>query len=254
MEPITRAYEAQVDDVSVTARTITAIINTAAIDRYKTVIDPAGVDIASYQSNPVVLWEHGKDPTRGRVPIGRNLWINRRGGKLVAKTEFAKDDYSQSLFDLYREGFLRGWSIFALPDPKRASRPTKEELRARPELAECEKIYRACQLGEYSGVSIPGNPETLTILAERSIWFPPEARAVDVPPEAEEPAPTEAEEGTPDDEVPAPAERSALELPEAVRGRTYSEIHAQILLECRSMRTEILGHFRDLSELMRGRV
>lgn len=171
MDGLCRAYEAQIDSVDAD-RAVTAIINTGDVDRYATVIDPAGVDLTAYRKNPVVLWEHGKDPTRGRLPIGRNLWIKRSGSRLIAKTQFGKDDYSQALFELYRDGVLRGWSIFALPDMTRAGKPTPAEIRARPDLERCETIYRACELGEYSGVAVPGNAETLTMLESRSIWFP----------------------------------------------------------------------------------
>lgn len=178
MDAIARAYEATVDDVSAAQRTVTAVINTAAVDRFRTVIDPAGIDLEGYRKNPVVLWEHGKDPTRGRLPIGRNLWINRGNNKLVARTEFARDDYSQTLFELYRDGALRGWSIFAIPNEKASGKPTRAEIAARSELAECETIYRACELGEYSAVAVPGNAETLTLMTARGIWVPDEARGI----------------------------------------------------------------------------
>jgi hypothetical protein len=174
-KPLLRAYEATIEDVSKTDRSIVAKINTGDVDRYRTVISPEGIDLSSYRKNPCVLWEHGKDPQRGSLPIGRNQWIKPGGGNngtLVAKTLFGKDDYSQALFDMYQDGTLRGWSVNILPDNKRCSPPTKEEMRARPELAECSMMYRYGELAEYSGVAVPGNAETLSILAERGIWCP----------------------------------------------------------------------------------
>lgn len=174
--PVRRAYEATIEDVSKTDRSIVAKINTGDIDRYRTVISPDGIDLAGYRKNPVVLWEHGKDPQRGSLPIGRNQWIKPSNGSgngmLIAKTLFGKDDYSRSLFDMYEDGTLRGWSVNILPDNKRCSPPTKEEMRARPELSDCAMMYRSGELAEYSGVAVPGNAETLSILAERGIWCP----------------------------------------------------------------------------------
>ena len=173
--PILRAYEATIEDVSKTDRSIVAKINTGDVDRYRTVIEPNGIDLTAYRKNPCVLWEHGKDPQRGSLPIGRNQWIKSGGsgnGMLIAKTLFGKDEYSQSLFDMYEDGTLRGWSVNILPDNKRCSPPTKEEMRARPELSECTMMYRFGELAEYSGVAVPGNAETLSILAERGIWCP----------------------------------------------------------------------------------
>lgn len=174
-QPIFRAYEAKIDEVSKTERSIVAKINTGDVDRYKTVISPDGIDLTAYRKNPCVLWEHGKDPQRGSLPIGRNKWIrpsNGGNGMLVAKTLFGKDAYSQALFEMYEDGTLRGWSVNILPDHKRCSPPTKEEMRARPELAECTMMYRFGELAEYSGVAVPGNAETLSLLAERGIWCP----------------------------------------------------------------------------------
>lgn len=178
LTPVRRAYDATIDDVSKAERSIVAKINTGDVDRYRTVISPEGIDLTAYRKNPCVLWEHGKDPQRGSLPIGRNKWIKSGGGgngTLVAKTLFGSDDYSQALFDMYVDGTLRGWSVNILPNKKLCYPPTKEEIRARPDLADCTMMYRSGELAEYSGVAVPGNAETLSILAERGIWCPSRA-------------------------------------------------------------------------------
>ena len=48
-----------------------ATINTDAVDRYMTVVDPSGAQLENYRKNPVVLFNHGD----GSTPIGKNLWI-----------------------------------------------------------------------------------------------------------------------------------------------------------------------------------
>jgi hypothetical protein len=179
MTPLIRAYEAMVDDVSVQERMVMSRINTGAVDRYKTVIDPMGIDLKAYRSNPVVLWEHGKDPQRGSLPIGKCLGIScvkAKHGSIIARTQFGKDEYSQTLFDMYRNESLRGWSINVLPDKAKCSPPTRSELKERPELEECEMMYRSSELAEYSAVAVPGNAETLTLMEQRGIWFPEELR------------------------------------------------------------------------------
>lgn len=177
MEKLCRAYQAEVRSVDGEERTVTSTVNTASVDRYKTVISPEGIDLLAYRKNPVVLWEHGKDPTRGSKPIGKNLWIRQVGPTLQAKTVFWDDEYSRSIFEMYKEGMLSGWSINVLPDPNSSSPPTKEEMRARPELSECRMVYRKGELAEYSAVAVPGNSETLTILEQRGIWVPEELRS-----------------------------------------------------------------------------
>lgn len=187
IEQLSRSYLAEVTESLPAERAIVAKIGTGDLDRFMTVIDPAGMDLKAFRENPVCLWEHGKDPTRGRLPIGRNVWIKARksgNGELLAKTQFAKDDYSQSLYEMYRDGYLSGWSIHALPDERQCSPPTKEERRARPELERCQMMYRGTELTEYSGTAVPGNARALTMLQERGIWVPDEARTS---PEMEEP-------------------------------------------------------------------
>ena len=179
MDMLCRAYEATVKVSEGEERTVTSIVNTASVDRYKTVINPGGIDLVAYRKNPVVLWEHGKDPTRGSRPIGRNLWIKQVGDTIQAKTRFGSDAYSQEIFNLYKDGLLSGWSINVLPDRDSSSPPTKDELRSRPDLSKCEMVYRKGELAEYSAVAVPGNSETLTILEQRGIWVPEELRAAD---------------------------------------------------------------------------
>jgi hypothetical protein len=177
-EPIVRAYVARVEDVNPKKRSVVGKINTAALDRFNTVIDPKGVQLSNYNANRVVLWEHGQDPLRGAMPIGRNGWIRPAvgpdGPELIAETHFhAKDsgkgdDFTERLFECYRAGDLRGFSVRVVPGAN-CSPPTDAEVRARPELADCYMCYRSSELAEYSCVAVPGNQECLTLTEARSV-------------------------------------------------------------------------------------
>lgn len=169
-EPITRAYAAKID-VSDGERAVVARINTDTVDRYRTVIDPAGIDLTAYRTNPVVLWEHGQD-VRGRVPVARSAWVklDKADRSIVAKSIFADDEFSDGIFRLYQADVLRGFSINGLP--KEYSSPTPDEVKKRPELADASTIYRATELTEYSAVSVPGNAEALTLAVSRGLWLP----------------------------------------------------------------------------------
>lgn len=162
MTPVLRAFNATIDDVNKKDRTIVAKIGTGDLDRYATVIDPKGIDLRAYTANPVVLWEHGKD-VRGSLPVGRNLWIrvDRSGnGRLIAKTQFRDDEFSRNLHECYEGGWLRGWSVSILPNEYGA--PTPEQIRARPELKNCEIYYNRSELCEYSATAVPGNASALS--------------------------------------------------------------------------------------------
>jgi hypothetical protein len=162
---IIRAYDGSVDSVDKADRSLVARINTASVDRYRTVIDPRGGKLENYRKNPIVLWEHSKDPRRFTDPIGRNLWVKHNGGQrpteLIARTRFLEDDFSQQRFEWYRDGTLNAFSVNILPVAERCSPPTAEELRALPEWGSAETIYREWDLAEYSGTSCPGNAECL---------------------------------------------------------------------------------------------
>ena len=240
---ITRDYAATIEDVSTQERMVTARINTSSVDRYRTVIDPMGIDLTAYKANPVVLWEHGKDPTRGRLPIGRNTWIKTIAGKtseIRARTQFGKDDYSQYLFECYRDGGLRGWSVNVLPDAKRCSPPTKEEIRARPELEDCHTMYRGGELAEYSAVAVTGNKDTLTMLETRGIWFPDEAKIAVSPTAVSVAIPEIPAIHTP--EIPTDAGRSLLTL------------RRELASDFSYMETRLMTRMRDLGDLLKGRV
>jgi hypothetical protein len=177
-QSLIRAYVARVDDVNPKERSVVGKINTAALDRFRTVIDPKGVDLSNYNQNRVVLWEHGQDPVRGAAPIGRNGWIRPaigpEGPELIAKTHFHDrasgkgDEFCERIFECYRSGDLKGFSVRIVPGAN-CSPPTESEIRARPELADCYMCYRSSELAEYSCVTVPGNQECLTLNEARSV-------------------------------------------------------------------------------------
>jgi hypothetical protein len=246
LAPFLRDYTAEIDDVSDGARKwVVARINTDAVDSYNTVVDPAGMERGEYIKNPVVLWEHGKDAARGRVPIGRNSWIKARPEKrdVLAKTVFADDEFSRGLFELYRDGYIRGWSVNGVPT--RAGKPTKEEIARRPDLERCSLIYRGWTLKEYSGVAIPGNLDAITEACSRGVWVPDAVRSL-LPP-APDPAPE------PDAE-PNPEPPAIPELPPLV-GRSLAECLDSIERRSRDLaRAELRQAMQDARDLARGKV
>ncbi len=173
MNEIIRAFDAQIDSVLEGERAIVARINSAAIDRLKTVIDPLGGDTSHFNKTRSVLWNHGQDPIRGTVPIGKG-WVKVRAteGDILGKTTFGKDKFSQDLFECYKDESIRGWSIKA--GVHEASPPTDKEIRSRPELADCEMVYRKWDLIEYSATPTPGNSDCLTLLVSRGLITAPE--------------------------------------------------------------------------------
>lgn len=170
MNEIIRAYEATLD-VSEGERAVVAKINTASVDRYGTVIEPRGIDLKAFRTNPVVLWEHGQD-ARGRLPVGRAAWVkyDRTDDSLIAKTIYNDDEFSESVFRCYQNKVLRGYSVNVLP--REYSKPTPDEVKKSPDKADAWMVYRSSELAEYSAVSVPGNAEALTLAVSRGLAIP----------------------------------------------------------------------------------
>lgn len=228
MPQIQRAMTAEVTDIDPVERTVVSTINTDALDRYRTVIVPEGGRFEAYRKNPVVLLNHGG------LPIGKNLWIKAQKKRIVAKTKFlplGQDETADKVFALYEQGYLNAWSISF--DPIAAGRPSPEELRKRPELANCQTMYREWDLLEYSCVTIPGNPEATREAIRRGLALP----GWDAPPEPE----------------PAPPIGDMPSLP-PLHGRTVAQVKAAMVAEIRSTFGDPKAIARDILDLAKGRV
>lgn len=246
---IVRAYDAKIDDVLPGERSVVARINTSHVDRYRTVIDPMGGDTSNYNRNGPVLWNHGKDPLRGTLPIGKG-WVKRRSseGDLIGKTKFHTDEFSQQIFEMYQNETLRGWSVNILPSE--ASPPTQQEIRARPELADCEMIYRKWELAEFSAVAIPGNADALTLVVSRGLLIPDDAREVYEAIAARAPAGVTQWTASPDP-VPVEDELSrAIEQFKGHKGQTFADVHLELVSQIRAWRDETKAEYEALRDLM----
>lgn len=233
----TRAYTAETNDVDRDARTVVATINTDAIDRYMTVVDPAGAQLENYRKNPVVLFNHGDYGT----PIGKNQWIKTNKNRLIAKTQFipaGMDPLADRVFELYAQGFLSAWSVSF--NPIDAGMPTPDEIRAKPALADCRCIYRKWDLLEYSCVTVPGNPEAVRQARSLGLILPgwPDEEAAPAQPQAQ---------------APKPLTRTQPDLP-PLRGRTMADVQRAVVSELTRQMGSQEQVARDLFDLARGQV
>lgn len=176
---LTRAFEAKIDDVSAPRRTVTAKINTNCVDRYSTVIVPRGGDWSNFmRAGPAVLWEHGNDPNRGRLPVAHcdSIRYRKADDDLLSVMRFKGDEFSSQVMEMYADGTLKSFSVEFLPT--KSGKPTQEEVRANPTWSQAHTIYRAWELTGFSAVSYPGNPEALAVAVARGLWVPAETRAL----------------------------------------------------------------------------
>lgn len=142
-------------EVNEEERTVTAVISTGAIDRDGEVLDPKGIQLENYVKNPVVPWSHRS----GEPPIGKCLWIKKGTKRIVAKVKFAMTERAEEVWQLFKGGFLKAFSVGFMP--QEGHRPTPDDIKKNPILADARFIFDKWELLEFSPVTVPANPEAL---------------------------------------------------------------------------------------------
>jgi hypothetical protein len=171
MGVVTRSMESPTTEVVRRRRLVRALWSSDDRDAHNTAFVMGGIRTARYSQNPVLLWEHGRSAERGTLPIANatEFGPDRHKGKnvFVGTARFWDDAFSDSLFNRYAEGQLRGWSIHAFDIASRP--PTREERAARPDWKDLERVYTDVDLVEVSAVSLPSNPHSLTLEVQRGL-------------------------------------------------------------------------------------
>ena len=136
-----------------------AIINSKALDRHGTVIDPAGVNLANYSRNPVFLINHNYD-----MLAGNGAAIRYQDDKLIAEVpDEAWDKEDAEVMRWYRKvksGKMKMTSIGFTYDYD-----DMEEEERMDEQGNTIKVpvIRKSELLEFSFVSVGSNPEALVL-------------------------------------------------------------------------------------------
>lgn len=142
---VRKFYIAEKGDVNEAERAVVARVSTIDRDRDGEIVDPKGIDITSYSKNPCLLWAHRySDP-----PIGKAIWAKVDDNGLVCKFQFAKTQFADEIYQLYKEGYLRAFSIGFIP----LDYDTQE------------KIHRKISILEVSAVPVPANENALVMEA-----------------------------------------------------------------------------------------
>jgi HK97 family phage prohead protease len=111
--------------------------NAAVIDRGKDFMTPEGWELENYVKNPVILFDHGKDPQFGSLPIGKALVVHPEEKGLYAKVQISssKSEKISAVRDLVEEGILKTFSVGFDPKESQKSKDgndvnliTKKEL------------------------------------------------------------------------------------------------------------------------------
>jgi hypothetical protein len=97
----------------------------------------------NFRRNPMMLWQHGMDPNRGSVPIGKWEGVRHTDGGISGVAVFdGEDSFAMDLKSKFQRGFLNAVSIGWLPERD----------------ADGEVTY---DLLEASAVAVPADPSAL---------------------------------------------------------------------------------------------
>lgn len=153
---------------------VTSVLTTQTPDRQGDIIDPTGGVFDEHQSNPVVMFHHGK---QHKLPIGKaedprgnytvRLIKGADGDALVGTTYFSQSSkFANEVFGLIAEDILRGVSIGFDPlnDPD-----SVDELGPSPVLKRPALHFKGWTLLEYSHTPLGVNRDALTVAVQKSL-------------------------------------------------------------------------------------
>ena len=134
--------------------------NMATVDRMKERIDtaPGTWELENFAKNPVMLFDHGKDPQFGALPVGRFPTVkpDEKGLYVVGSISNSKSEKISAVRDLVEEGILKTFSVgFA---PKDSKSDSSGDVN----------VVTKAELIEISIVPIPMNQDsTFTLLSKK---------------------------------------------------------------------------------------
>lgn len=125
--------------------------NAATVDRMKERIDPKGWRLDNYKKNPVVLFDHGKDPAFGTLPVGKAHEVGPTDTGLFTKIMLSnsKTEKISAVRDLVEEGILKTFSVGFNPIDM-------EKDGQNPDI----HVIKSAELIEQSIVPIPMNQDS----------------------------------------------------------------------------------------------
>ena len=134
----------------------------ATLDRYREVISVSGWKLDSYRKNPVVQNAHSYWSQADT--IGRSLITEVRGDHLFQRIQFAVDEnpMAKLAYGLYKGGFLNAVSVGFIP-LRWEDFPPASSSSSSSSSSSIRRKYLEQELLEVSAVSIPANPNALTL-------------------------------------------------------------------------------------------
>ena len=169
---VRKGYEVTIEEQDDEDRTITARVSTSDRDRDGEIVEPKGIELKDYRANPVLAWCHKYD----HPAVGKALWSKTDANGLICKFQFAETQFADELYQLYKGGFMKAFSIGFIP----------------MEYDQKTKTHQKISLLEVSAVLVPANQSALVMEAYAKGLIKSEALVhdlgLDIAPDAEPPA------------------------------------------------------------------
>ena len=155
MDMLKRVFTGEIKGIDEKERSVTAYISTKGRDRMDEVLEPAGVRTDKYLKNPIVLFAHDYQSP----PIGKALWLKTNTKGIISKVQFANTEFANEIFNLYKDGFMKAFSVGFIPEEWEDGDGKKSPSRT----------YKKWELLEYSAVPVPANGDALTLAMQKGV-------------------------------------------------------------------------------------
>lgn len=173
---IRKSYMASDMTVMDGERAVVAKICVPVVDRDGEVVMPQGCVSIDFEKNPVVFYAHSYQVAgmESLPPVARCASLKRGNDWLLTKTIFAArpDNHPpaaewlpDTLFSLYQQGVLNGFSVGFNPIASRAATKGDKELYG----PDCKRVYSKWNMLEYSVAPIPCNQDALVLAVSKGI-------------------------------------------------------------------------------------
>jgi len=121
-------------------------------------LDMAGLDMARYQANPVILDTHSRDSAA--AVVGKAV-LTVEGNKLAASVTFAKTERAEDVWQLVDGGFINALSVGFVPRQVTTIEERENYELNGQDITGPARIVKQWELYEISVVPVPADPAAL---------------------------------------------------------------------------------------------
>ena len=165
---ILKHFDSEVKEVK-GERALNVTITTNDVDRSGDIVEPKGAKLTNFKKNPVVLMAHDYQG----LPIGKAKDLVKTDNGITAKVIFPEEGtypLADTVFNLYKQGFMKAWSIGFIPIK---SEDIVDDEDKDSKTVSYGRRFKTWELLEFSACSVPANPNALGNMLSKGIDVEP---------------------------------------------------------------------------------